>query len=275
MIDTPVGGLAAAVASEAKKWTKLAKEIEGCFVTTTPSVKPQLDPFRATLLLEQIEPAFSSMSNPRGTEIADLKTWAHQERRRAVAEFEPAIRTLCASEKLHLEGHLPHFIVAGFLEVIIQDKQPVCKVAGHTFDTINLSLIGPVILEKVKTDAARRFDPVQFLEELHKAYQRTVRNDGTREGEPVLAKAILPELALVKQSPAFHKSPSKALFNEYTLEHFARDLARLLKDGQLSTVGGKRLYPTPVSDSSNGIPVMIDGAYRFIGRLAFDQDKAQ
>src|SRR5205823_6565216 len=114
----------------------------------------------------------------------------------------------------------PHYIVAGFLEVTVQDKQPVCKVAEQSFRTANLSVVGPAILEKVKQDTASKFDRVKFLEELYKAYLRAARNAGIPEGEPVLAKTILPELALVKQSPAFLKAPSKATFTDYTLDHF-------------------------------------------------------
>src|SRR4051812_44561876 len=76
MLDSPIGCLATAIADEAKKWTKLAKSVEDCFVTTTAFPMPQLDPFKATLVLEQIAPAFRAMSNPREREIDNLKTWA-------------------------------------------------------------------------------------------------------------------------------------------------------------------------------------------------------
>ncbi|HEY3853694.1 MAG TPA: hypothetical protein VGO67_04790 [Verrucomicrobiae bacterium] len=267
--ESPLGPLALKVFDRSKVWSLLAKQVEDCFVFANATPNAQLDPFKVALLLPQLQLHFRTTNDPPDADLSALQAWTNQECRRAIAEFEVALQKLCAAEKLQVEGRFPHFILAGFLEIIVQDKQPVCKIGGSSLNTVNLSIVAPVILQRIREDTARKFDPKLFLDQLYKAYQRTALNGRIPGGEPVLAKLILPEIAFIKQSLAFLKSPSKAAFVDYTLEHFARDLALILKDGNVCTSNGKRLHPTPVSNSSDGIPVMIDGAYRYIGRLTF------
>lgn len=267
--ESPLGPLALKVLERSKVWSLLAKQVENCFVFTSPPQNVQPDPFKVALLLPQLQSHFKSTTDPADADMSALQAWTDQECRRAIAEFEAALQKLCQAEKLQIEGRFPRFILAGFLEITVQDKQPVCKIGGVSLNTLNLSTVAPAILQRISQDSARKFDPKLFLDQLYKAYQRTALNGRIPEGEPVLAKQILPEIAFIKQSLAFLKSPSKAAFVDYTLEHFARDLARVLKDGSVYTSNGKRLHLTPVSNSSDGVPVMIDGAYRYIGRLTF------
>ena len=273
--ESPLGSLAAKVLSQSKVWASLTKQIEECFLSPSNAPKPLLDPFRVTILLPQISAHLKVVGDPCEKEVSNLQLWATQECRRLLTEFEQELRNFCTAEKLQLDGRYPNFIVQGFLEINVQDTQPVCKIAEKSFKTLLFPVLASPIREAIRQDVARNFDAGQLLQDLYKAYQRAVAAGQLAEGDPVLAKHLLPELAFVKQSPAFKKSPSKANFIEYTLDRFARDLAQLLNERTTLTTNGKRLHPTPVSNSSDGIPILIDGAYRYIGRLNFVDETAQ
>ncbi len=270
--NSPIGEVASIVCERSRAWSLLGKHIEDCFISHGAPPKANLDPFKVLLLLPNLQSLFQINNVSRDKELFDLADWANKECRRELSEFESALRNFCSAQKFQFEGGFPRFVLGGFLEIRVDDKQPVCRIADKNFKTLFLPTLASTIIETIKLDAARKFDQVRFLEDLYKAYQRAAINVGIPLGEPILAKQVLPELAFVKQSPVFLKSPLKSTFVDYSLKEFARDLARILKEDRFCVTDGKRLLTTPIANSSDGIPVMIHGAYRYIGRIAFIEE---
>lgn len=71
------------------------------------------------------------------------------------------------------------------------------------------------------------FDEPAFLAELEKAYRLAVIRTGAESGGRVPVTSLIPEIAFMRQKPAFLIDPRKETFRSYGRVEFAADLSRL------------------------------------------------
>lgn len=77
----------------------------------------------------------------------------------------------------------------------------------------------------------------EFIQRLYTAYRKTLAAQHRRPGDRVELVELLPELALLAQSPKFKKDPTRENFRPYGRVRLAWDLARLRRDGVLECQG--------------------------------------
>ena len=69
------------------------------------------------------------------------------------------------------------------------------------------------------------FDEPSFLAELEKAYRLAVIRTGAESGGRVPVTSLIPEIAFMRQKPAFLIDPRKETFRSYGRVEFAADLS--------------------------------------------------
>lgn len=102
--------------------------------------------------------------------------------------------------------------------------------------------LDPKAIEKAY-DAARRqlewpeFSPPTFLHHCYQAYREALLATNRQAGDRVEFEHFLPRLALHLQRRSFLRNPQKGLFRDYSRAHFAYDVLRLRRAGQLAHNG--------------------------------------
>jgi hypothetical protein len=252
-----------------KDLARLRTNLKGCFVVSVDTGKPVVDPFRAASILPNIwRGCGSKVSVPTSVEEA-LNAWVVEESNRSRHGFEVALAAYCKRTNLHVEGHFPTFIIGGFLNVHADRSNGFVEVGTSKVKSLFFDSVAPLIKEAVSVESKRKFDRVSFLENLYRAYKRTLSLQGLSLGEAVPINAIFQELVFVLQSRSFRGSGKKAQFAEYTLEFFSRDLAKLIAEAPPPTDDGRILKLGPTSFAADGVPVRHGGSLRIVGRVSF------
>ena len=230
-----------------------------------------IDPFLAKAFLANLE---SDLITPQylDTEtLSRLKAYVASECKTITNSFEARLRPFCEKHNISLEGRFPTYVVAGFLQVRVEQAKGVCKVGDKITKSLMLESVAAVILEDLKNEAERPFEISSFLKELYEAYERVVKLKGSNVGQPVKILDVFSELILVKQPPIFKKAPIKSNFQDYTRELFSRDLAKV-SAASPKVVSGRRLeLMSTAFPDKDGIPIRRGGSMRFAGRIAFTE----
>jgi len=268
--DNPLGEIILALRGSAKRITSIAGSLENCFVTSLEASDLIVDPFLAKTVVQSIESDPTIAQYLNADTISGLKSYVSSECERVGNSFEARLRPFCEKNQISLEGRFPTYLLAGFLDVIVEQTKGICKIGGKPVKSLMLESIAPAILGTLKTEAERPFEFDTFLKELFEAYERVTRIKGMNMGQPAQILDVFRELVFIKQSPSFNKTPVKLNFSEYTKEFFSRDLARV--SSASSTMGAKRLELMPTAfPHEEGLPIRIGDSTRYAGRITFNE----
>jgi len=267
--DNPLGEVILQIQGLAKQLSSVSKHLEGCFVTSLETSEPIVDPFLAKSLVSVLE-SDQAMTQFFNTEaLSRLKLYVASECRVVANSFEARLRPFCKKNNISVEGRFPTYVLAGFLQVGVEQVKGVCKVGGKPIKSLMLESVAPAIIESLKSEVRRPFEISAFLKELYESYERVIRLGGLNTGQPVQILAVFRELVLVKQPPKFRKTPMKAYFQDYTRDLFSRDLAKVVAVGP-NVVNGKHMEFTPTAfPHEDGLPIRKGESVRYVGRLAF------
>ena len=269
--DNPIGELILQIRDIAKHLNSLSKRFESCFVSSLETSEPMIDPFLAKVFLSELESEPLTLRHLDSQTLSQLKAFIATECNTVANSFEARLHRLCEKNNISLEGRFPSYVLAGFLQVIVEQAKGICRVGGKTIKSLMLESIAPTILESLKSEAERPFEISSFLQELYKAYERVIKLKGLNIGQPAQILDVFSELVLVKQSPTFRKTPIKSNFLEYTRELFSHDLARVSAVGS-NVINGKRLELMPTAfPHEDGLPIRMGESVRYAGRLAFTE----
>lgn len=267
--DNPLGEVILQIQDLAKRLTSVSKKLEGCFVSSLETSEPIIDPFLANAFLSDLESDPLTLQYLENETLSKLKAYAATECKTVANAFEARLRPFCEKNNISLEGRFPTYILAGFLQVGVEQAKGICRVGGKTTKSLMLESIAPTILDDLKSEAERPFEISAFLKELYEAYERVVKLKGLNIGQPARILDVFSELILVKQSPIFKKTPIKSNFQDYTRGLFSRDLAKV-SAADPKVVNGRRLeLMSTAFPDKDGIPIRRGGSMRFAGRIAF------
>lgn len=184
-------------------------------------------------------------------------------------ELEKALGTLTAALKEHLAGEErklkfyfgrdlrdsaaragvafapmttdpPEFRLGLFtLAVDLGRRMAVLRYARNDLAKVPLNPEG--VLEGMQRQHAqlegKGFDPTLFFEQVLQAYQVRLHRTSQAFGARVDLVDLLPEIAFIRQGPAFLEDPQRDHFTPYSRVQLAYDLARLRRAGRLSHRG--------------------------------------
>lgn len=268
--DNPLGETILALRGSAKRLTSMVGSLENCFVASIETSDPVADPFLVKTMVQTLESDPASAQYLNAETLSRLKSHVSSECERVANSFEARLRPFCEKNEIHLEGRFPTYLLAGFLDVKVEQTKGICKIGGKPVKSLMLESIVPSILDTLKSEAERPFEVSSFLKELLEAYERAIKLKGMNTGQPAQVLDVFRELVFVKQSPSFNKTPTKLNFRDYTKEFFSRDLARVSAIN--STMGGKRLELMPTAfPHEEGLPMRIGDSIRYAGRLTFNE----
>ena len=233
-----------------------------------------VDPFQLETVLKDVQQSAIATLPSAEKSLDSLRQWAVTEKARSAAAFDPRLRAFCKTQSYRLDGGYPSYIIEGFLTVRAHDTKREIKVGSSSFRTMMLDTIAPAIREQVADERARKFDASEFIERLFQAYERCLLLERSSIGSPIPVRKVYQELVLILQPEGFLRSASKALFKEYSVELFARDLAKLMESGNCRTSGGKWLSDRPTSFAADGIPILQNGQVRIVGKIVFSGEQA-
>jgi hypothetical protein len=267
--DSPVGIAIIKARDISKKWNIFSKRIEKCYIISSDGSELTIDPFKIKPILSALksEPGFLEVFDE--DLLSKINNWLKEKSRKIERSFELNLMKFCEDANITVEGRFPSYIIESFLRIEVLAQDNMCRIGGKTFKTLSIDSLAPKIREIVREEATRDFEKPMFLEDLFESYVRLSGIQKINIGEPVAIKSLFQELIFVKQPQKFKKLPTKVNFQEYTLDFFARDLAKLLKSGNNETQNGHRLMLMPTSFTTEGIPVLNEGSIRYIGRIAF------
>lgn len=235
--------------------------------------KPAIDPFQLAAILKATKPEAVALIKDGEAIYDSLRQWALAESNRLIASFDPKLRAFCEKQGYKLEGRYPQYTIEGFLPLRARENDRETELGIRTIPSLLVDTLAPNIRDLVLEERARKYNRDQFLDLLWQAYERSLLLQKASVGDPIPVRKIYQELVLLRQPDAFLKSAKKALFSEYTIDFFARDLGRLLDSAPCQTKNGKWLSDRPTSFAPEGIPVLQGGQTRIVGRLVFSTEQ--
>jgi len=261
------------IADHLKSLSNVVAAFEKSIVVTADSGKPIVDPFAVVAALKSTrQVAITSLPSLEHSYEA-LRRWAIAESENALAAFHPQLSAFCEIQGFKLDGRYPRYLIDGFLAVRVDEKAVETQIGASSAPSLLIDVIAPMISEQVRQERARKFDSSLFLELLHRAYERCLLLAHASFGDPIPVRKVYEQVVSLQQSPAFLKSGKKSLFQEYTVEVFTRDLARLLDSGACQTKDGKMFSDRPTSFAAEGIPIVQRGQARIIGKIVFSPER--
>ena len=267
-----LGQILVPIADRLKSLSHLKAAFENCVAFSADNGKPLVDPFQLVAALKSTrQAAIAALPSAENT-YETLRQWAAAESEKVTALFDPRLRAFCERQGFKLAGQHPSYLIDGFLSVRVNQGTRETDIGPRSIPSLMLDTIAPAISELVKEERARKFDRAQFLELLYQAYERCFLLNSAALGDPIPVRKVYQELVVLQQPEAFLKSAKKALFREYTVELFARDLAKLLESGPCQTTGGKWLSDRPTSFTADGIPILQQGQARIVGKIVFSAE---
>jgi hypothetical protein len=258
-----------------KDLSLMRAKLESCFVMSELTGKPVVDPFRAGAIFPDFWKECGS-TLPIATNVREtLDAWIAVECGKTESLFEAALAACCKSNKWHLEGRFPTFVIDGFLSVRANPADALFQVGNSKVKSLFFDSVAPLIKEAILEERRRKFDDARFLENLYRAYERAVTLRRIGLGEPAPIREVFQELVFVLQSAGFRGSGKKAQFVEYTLEFFSRDLAKLIALAPCKTQTGNLLNLEPTSFAVEGVPIRQEGSVRIFGYISFTEGGAK
>lgn len=180
------------------------------------------------------------------------------------------IRTIRESG-ITVYGETALLVIEGIVHVEIDVKKATARINGKPSEDMSISGLKRAILAEV--DRVRKLvtPPEKFIALLLKAYEAERLHGAKEFGSQLQTSAVLWQLALLRQQPAFRTNPVTANFQEYPREIFRADLFRLLASNLTST-NGKRFRYASGSDTVGAVFMFVPqlGRTAHIGRVWFE-----
>lgn len=268
-----IGQILQPISRRLKSLAALQMVFEECVINSIQTGKPIVDPFQLARVLDDTQREALSLLPESEAIYRSLGDWALTEAARLVGEFDKLLRAFCEKESYTIDGRYPSYVVDGYLVVHPNDTKRMTDIGNRSIRSLLVDAIAPLIREEVKAERARGFNQAHFVELLFQAYERSVLLQRVTFGDPVSVRKVYQELVHVQQQAGFLKSAKKSLFREYAIEHFARDLGRLLEASPCRTSAGKLLSVRPTSFPQDGIPISQFRQIQIVGQLVFSSER--
>jgi hypothetical protein len=230
-----------------------------------------IDAVRGAELVEAEAKSWNDLVDALLPRVSDHLARLRRLRDEQIETFDERLSRALRDQGHEVYGETALLIVDGIVHVETNPKKAVVKVNGMIVE----DLLPLAICERVKVEADRLRKlvtaPEKMLDELLIAYERELHTTGREPGAQANASAVLLQVAVLRQRPAFGQNPTATNFREYPRELFRADLHALLVSGQ-QVVRGKRFRSASGSDTSGAIFMLVPalGRAAHVGRIWFE-----
>lgn len=167
------------------------------------------------------------------TTIASTLSESRSRMEREKALLAGAVAKRLGEEGFKVSGNLPSLNAGPFSLEFTFGSRGLCTIwlGPGKYRLAAASLDPEDICAQIREQNERlfpaSFDEPAFLTELEKAYRLAVIRTGADAGSRVPVTSLIPEVAFMRQKPAFLTDPRKETFKSYGRVEFAADLSRL------------------------------------------------
>lgn len=216
-------------------------------------------------VIKPLEQALRALKDPHNNAVALYEAGATLSRPPAELELPRGATKLFAQIQTLADAHLSELEFTFARDLRAAFKEQGSKLAGEPTALIaDLFVIKPdlrrkqveitfsrqpVTSKKIKLEVAqvvsayararrdicdRKVAYDELLQEIFAAYERTLKLAGKQMGARMSIVDCYRELVLVRQPPAFRRTPAKNSFKDYPKTHFAYDMLQLRRLGKLT-----------------------------------------
>jgi len=156
----------------------------------------------------------------------------------------------------------------------IRSTEGIAYVNGSKCAVWPIEALISVIETQLQQLRASKRDTQDFLERLWRAYSAVLQQRAGREQlntKRVGIYEILPQMALLVQTPGFLKNPTHEQFRTYSQHDLRADLFAVMQTGTVPLYGGSRLVLEPTSVAEDGLFMYIPSLQRcgYVGHISF------
>jgi hypothetical protein len=267
LADSACGSLASTARASIELWTGLRKSLVECFVSDQVP-QPVLDPYRVDWVAQraQANPGFM----PQGAEpIDELRRWAADRILQVDESLDRDLRARCQGSGLTISGRFPSYLIDEFLILEFRPAERTSVVGTKRVRGLFLPTVWLTVADVIEHERARSGSVQEFLDACERAYSRAIALHSLQPGQSVAVATVYRELVVELQPKAFWVAPSRGTFVEYSMELFARDIARVVRGSTNTSTSGARLELAPTAFPKDGLAIRLPEGARVIGQIAF------
>jgi hypothetical protein len=185
---------------------------------------------------------------------------------RALDEFEADLRAVAQRRGWRLEGGWPTFQIERGVELRVEPKAGLVRVASKTLDVADSGGIEAAIAGLVPALLPKKFTGADFLEQIAHAYDAL-----TGSSSQVAIWDLYARLVIEAQSPRFWREATVDRFAALSPDQFRARLSATMEAGVARTRDGRELRLLPPLDPKHALFVYHPGEQRFafVGRVEF------
>lgn len=207
-------------------------------------------------------------------ELVKIKDDESAALRIAIDELPEQLRYHCDSKGIRVSGAFPDFIFDGVIYLKVRSSEGVAYVNGSRHPIWPVDALVSVVETQLQQLRAPQRETQHFLERLWQAYSAVLQQRAGREQlntKRVGIYEILPQMALLVQTPGFLKNPTREQFRTYSQHDLRADLFAVMQTGALPVYAGSRLVLEPTSVAEDGLFIYIPSLQRcgYIGHISF------
>jgi hypothetical protein len=207
-------------------------------------------------------------------ELVKIKDDESAALRIAMDELPEQLSHHCDDKGIRMSGAFPDFIFDGVVYLRVLSSEGLGYVNGSKHQIWPIELLVSVVETQLQQLSTSKRETPDFLERLWQAYSAVLQQRAGREQlntKRVGIYQILPQMALLVQTPGFLKNPTHEQFRTYSQHDLRADLFAVMQTGTLPLRAGSRLVLEPTSVAEDGLFMYIPSLQRcgYIGHISF------
>lgn len=232
---------------------------------------PDRDAISAAEVLTREVAAWEEVSGHIAKRCRESLGSLEPEKQRQIEGFEQQLSRRLNELGHEVRGEAGLLIVDGIVHIEIDLEKLRISVNGAPCVRLGVEAVAAKAEEAVQRLRRTITPSRKMLEQLLTAYEQAVKATNKQSGSQAEMSAVMLQLVMLRQSPAFRANPEGRLFRDYPRELFRADLFTLLATGQ-ADVKGKRLRCASGSDTVGAVFMMVPalGRAAHLGRIWFE-----
>lgn len=207
-------------------------------------------------------------------ELVNIKDNESAALRVAMDELPEQLSGQCDNKGIRVFGAFPDFIFDGVVYLRVRSSEGLAYVNGSKHPIWPIDVLVSVVETQLQQLRASKRETPDFLERLWQAYSAVLQQRAGREQlntKRVGIYQVLPQMALLAQTPGFLKNPIREQFRTYSQHDLRADLFAVMQTGTLPLHAGSRLVLEPTSVAEDGLFMYIPSLQRcgYIGHISF------
>ena len=252
-------------------WGEVLSSLRACFINVGGPDDPALDPFELLRVVAAARSQSSIVNECGEPLLLEIEKQAREAMLLSVQVFDREFRHLCSRESVLVDGRFPNYNLDGFLVVRLNVDQGICRIGTKEIRTLMVRRVWGYIAVELKAEKQRQIPPSEFLSLCESAYTLTITARNEQPGNAIPVRELFKALQSTRQKERLHGGHNTRRERIYAMEHFKRDLGKLMASGEFVATDGARMEFLPTAFAKEGIAVAAGEGVRYIGKVAFRQ----